>query len=226
MKFLIADDHELFLQGLEFILHKEYPNAEIVLTNSYTGIFQILEQRKDFDLIITDLAMPGANWLDAISKIHNICSDVPIIIISAVFDKEILQKTYDIGVSGYVSKSFPNSLIISAINLVMAGGMYIPPELLKMSMASSTSNVKDLIKDLDKDKKSAKENRILTPRQMEVLQCLFNGLSNKQIAYKLGLSEGTVKIHITLIMKALDVNNRVSAVREASRRGLISSDDK
>ncbi len=226
MKFLIADDHELFLQGLEFILHKEYPNAEIVLTNSYTGIFQILEQRKDFDLIITDLAMPGANWLDAISKIHSICSDVPIIIISAVFDKEILQKTYDIGVSGYVSKSFPNSLIISAINLVMAGGMYIPPELLKMSMASSTSNVKDLIKDLDKDKKSAKENRILTPRQMEVLQCLFNGLSNKQIAYKLGLSEGTVKIHITLIMKALDVNNRVSAVREASRRGLISSDDK
>lgn len=226
MKFLIADDHELFLQGLEFILHKEYPNAEIVLTNSYTGIFQILEQRKDFDLIITDLAMPGANWLDAISKIHNICSDVPIIIISAVFDKEILQKTYDIGVSGYVSKSFPNSLIISAINLVMAGGMYIPPELLKMSMASSTSNVKDLIKDLDKDKKSAKENRILTPRQMEVLQCLFNGLSNKQIAYKLGLSEGTVKIHITLIMKALDVNNRVSAVREASRRGLISSEDK
>ena len=226
MKFLIADDHELFLQGLEFILHKEYPNAEIVLTNSYTGIFQILEQRKDFDLIITDLAMPGANWLDAISKIHSICSDVPIIIISAVFDKEILQKTYDIGVSGYVSKSFPNSLIISAINLVMAGGMYIPPELLKMSMASSTSNVKDLIKDLDKDKKSAKENRILTPRQMEVLQCLFNGLSNKQIAYKLGLSEGTVKIHITLIMKALDVNNRVSAVREASRRGLISSEDK
>ena len=87
MKFLIADDHELFLQGLEFILRKQYPEAQIVLTNSYTGIFDILQKQRDFDLIITDLAMPGANWLEAISRIHSICSDVPIIIISAVFDQ-------------------------------------------------------------------------------------------------------------------------------------------
>ncbi len=223
MKLLIADDHELFLQGLEFILHKEYPKAEIVSTNSYTGIFDVLDKQKDFDLIITDLAMPGYNWLDAIVKMHEICSETPIIIISAVFDREILQKTFDIGVSGYVSKSFPNNIIISAINLVLAGGMYIPPEVLHMSLKSTPEPVKDLIKDLD-DVKSTdhrEKNKGITPRQLEVLQCLSEGLSNKQIAYKLGLSEGTVKIHITLLMRTLDVNNRVLAVREAVKRGLL-----
>ena len=134
MKILIADDHELFLQGLEFVLQKQYPDAEIVLAGSYSEIFEIIAKRKDFDLILTDLAMPGAKWLDAITKIHQDCADTPIIIISAVFDRSILQKTFDIGVSGYVSKSFSNSLIISAINLVMAGGMYVPPEVLQMSM--------------------------------------------------------------------------------------------
>lgn len=221
MKFLIADDHELFLQGLEFILKKQYPQTEIVLTNSYTGIFEILEKQKDFDLIITDLAMPGANWLEAIDRIHSTCPEVPIIIISAVFDPEILQKTFDIGVSGYVSKAFPNNIIMSAINLVIAGGMYIPPELLQLNLQNRTLPIRELIADLNDNKKPVKENNVLTPRQTEVVQCLSEGLSNKQIAYKLGLSEGTVKIHITLLMRALDVSNRVQAVNEARRRGLL-----
>lgn len=221
MKFLIADDHELFLQGLEFILKKQYPQTEIVLTNSYTGIFEILEKQKDFDLIITDLAMPGANWLEAIGRIHSTCQEVPIIIISAVFDPEILQKTFDIGVSGYVSKAFPNNIIMSAINLVIAGGMYIPPELLQLNLQNRTLPIRELIADLNDNKKPVKENNVLTPRQTEVVQCLSEGLSNKQIAYKLGLSEGTVKIHITLLMRALDVSNRVQAVNEARRRGLL-----
>ena len=223
MKFLIADDHELFLQGLDFILHKQYPEAETVLTNSYTGIFEILEKQKDFDLIITDLAMPGANWLEAISRIHTTCAEVPIIIISAVFDKEILQKTYNIGVSGYISKAFPNSIILSAINLVLAGGMYIPPELLQVNLKDNSLPIHDLIADLDENPKQTKENKILTPRQTEVVQCLAEGLSNKQIAYRLGLSEGTVKIHITLLMLALEVSNRVQAVNEARRCGLLKN---
>lgn len=225
MKILIADDHELFLQGLEFVLHKEYPGAEIVLTDSYTGIFEILTQRVDFDLILTDLAMPGANWVEAIGKMHSLCPDVPIIILSAVFDKEILQKTYDLGVSGYISKSFPNNLIISAINLVMAGGMYIPPEILQMSMKSTSETVRNLVKDLEMPKEADGNNHTLTPRQLEVLKCLAKGMSNKQIAYQLGLSEGTVKIHITLLMRTLEVNNRTSAVLKGTQCGLLKSSD-
>lgn len=221
INFLIADDHELFLQGLEFILRREYPEAEITLTDSSTGIFDILEKRQDFDLILTDLAMPGANWREAIAKMHKMCPEVPIIILSAVFEKEILQETYNLGVSGYVSKSFSNNLILSAINLVMAGGMYIPPEVIKMSMQSSSESVRNLIRDLDRPRAAGENNCGLTPRQTEVLECLAEGLSNKQIAYKLGLSEGTVKIHITLLMRTLEVTNRTAAVRKAAQLGIL-----
>ncbi len=224
MKILIADDHELFLQGLLFILQKEYTDATIVTTSSYTGIFNILTKQKDFDLIITDLAMPGANWLEALKKIHQDCPEVPIIIISAVFERSILQKTFDIGVSGYVSKSFPNNLIISAINLVMAGGVYIPQELLRSDSLSTPEQINLLLENIDNSDTSDNNAKILTPRQMDVLNCLAKGMPNKSIARELGLSEGTVKIHITLILRALEVSNRLSAVREAVKRGIISED--
>lgn len=231
MKFLIADDHELFLQGLEFILKKEFSKADIVLANSYTAIFDIISHSSDFDLIITDLAMPGANWFEAINKIHQMCSEVPIIVISAVFDREILQKTYDLGVSGYISKSSSNNVIMSAIKLVMAGGMYIPPELLHSEVRDSSPDLTALLEKLENSEKvtTIPQNKEtdttpgLTPRQMDVLQCLSEGLSNKQIAYKLGLSEGTIKIHITLLMRALGVTNRVAAVREAIKNGILDA---
>ncbi len=225
MKFLVADDHELFLQGLEFVLKKEYPDAKLVLTNDYSSIINILNKQNDFDLLITDLAMPGGNWLEALKKIHSIAPEMPIIIVSAVFDKEILQKTYNIGVSGYVSKSFPNNIIISAINLVLAGGMYIPPDLVKNNTNTGSSQIYDMINDFDKLQKKNNTDTVLTPRQKEVLQCLADGMSNKQIAYKLGLSEGTVKIHITYIMRALNVTNRVAAVRAGEKVGLIIDKD-
>lgn len=225
MKFLVADDHELFLQGLEFILKKEYPEVDLVLAGDYTQILDILNKQNDFDLLITDLAMPGGNWLEALQKVHSQAPEMPIIVVSAVFDKEILQKTYNIGVSGYVSKSFPNNIIISAINLVLAGGMYIPPDLVKLSSQFTTGQLNDLIKGFDNSQKKQTDEKLLTPRQLEVLQCLAGGMSNKQIAYKLGLSEGTVKIHITLLMRALNVANRVAAVRAGERAGLIKGDD-
>lgn len=221
MKFLIADDHELFLQGLEFILHQEYPQTKIMAAKSYTDIFSILSVQKDFDLILTDLAMPGDDWLDAISKIHNNCPDIPIVIISAVFEREILQKTYNLGVSGYVSKAFPKNLIIGAINLVLAGGIYIPPEILQMSLKSSSESVRQMAADLSEPTAKAANLCNITPRQKEVLICMADGLQNKQIAYNLGLSEGTVKIHITQLMRTLGVSNRTAAVRKAVDLGLL-----
>ena len=117
MKILIADDHELFLKGLEFILNENFQHPEITTAQSYTDIFSILEQKQDFDLIITDLAMPGAAWLPALTKIHTLVPDTPITVISAVFDKEILQQTLDIGVAGYIPKTASNNLIVIKLSI-------------------------------------------------------------------------------------------------------------
>ena len=226
MKILIADDHELFLNGLEFILGSEFDGSEIVTAKNYTEIFEILKTKSDFDLIITDLAMPGANWLEALEKIYAGAKDTPIIIISAVFDKDILQKTLEIGVSGYIPKSSSNSVMISAINLVLAGGVYIPQELF-----SNTAGSKDVeqeikrLKILSSDNGFVKTEKKLTPRQIDVIKAIARGLPNKIIAYELGLTEGTVKVHITVILKVLGVTNRTAAVMEAVKQGYITKED-
>ena len=211
MRFLVADDHDLFLKGLEFILKESYPDIELVFAHSYSDIFQILEKDRDFSLVMTDLAMPGGKWLDSLQQIHNLLPDTPIIVLSAVFDKEIVQKTIDLGVSGYIPKTSSNMVIISAINLVLSGGIYIPPELLNSKLQA----------EMNMDSNQNSEQNVLTPRQIEVLEKVAEGKSNKVIAYELGLSEGTVKLHVTAILKILNVNNRTGALREAERQRLI-----
>ena len=226
LKILIADDHELFLNVLEFILKSEFKDVDIVLAKNYTEIFTQLEKYKNFDLIVTDLAMPGANWLEALNRIHQFVGETPIIIVSAVFDKEILQKTLEVGVSGYIPKSSSNAVMLSAINLVRAGGVYIPHELLDNAVNNKEINqeIKTLqtLSDEHTTHKSAKK---LTPRQIEVVKCIAKGLSNKLIAYELGLTEGTVKVHVTVILKILGVNNRTAAVMEAVKNGYISKEE-
>lgn len=213
MRFLVADDHELFLKGLEFILKENFSEIELVFAHSYTDIFKILEKDRNFTLVMTDLAMPGGKWLESISQIHTLLPEVPIIVLSAVFDKEIVQKTIDLGVSGYIPKTSSNMIIISAVNLVMSGGVYIPPELLNSKIKADMGYNSSV---------TTETQQILTPRQIEVIKKVAEGKSNKQIAYELGLSEGTVKLHVTAILKILNVNNRTGAVREAEHQGLLN----
>ena len=220
MKFLIADDHELFLKGLEMILNDYNPDIEITSAKDYSELFSIIEKEKDFDLILTDLAMPGAKWLEAIEKIHTTLPETPIIILSAVFDREIVQKTIEIGAAGYIPKTSSNAVILSAVNLVLSGGVYIPPELLQ----DTKQNEFDFLKQVEKisSTQDVKEKiKILSPRQVDVLKLISKGKSNKQIAYELGLTEGTVKLHVTAILKLLNVYNRTGAVMAATHLGLI-----
>ena len=220
MKILIADDHELFLKGLEMILRDYNPELELVCAKNYTEIFSIIAAEKDFNLILTDLAMPGSKWLDAVQRIHQSLPETPIIILSAVFDKEIVQKTIEIGAAGYIPKTSSNAVIISAVNLVLSGGVYIPPELLQ-DTSQDEFNLLKQVENLPPAQDVSEKVKILSPRQIDVIRLISKGKSNKQIAYELGLSEGTVKLHVTAILKILNVYNRTGAVVEAARLGLI-----
>jgi len=222
MNILIADDHELFLEGLKLVLKSHFPEADVTSVKDYNELFTSLQQ-KHFDLIMTDLAMPGANSLTALSQIHDIAKDTPIIVVSAVFDKEIVQRTIDLGVSGYIPKSSSNELMMSAISLVLAGGVYIPKALLDdvSSLPQTTLDFQNLREvTIQTDQKSKVKK--LTPRQIDVLRGIAKGLPNKLIAYELGLTEGTVKVHITVILKSLGVSNRTGAVMEAVKKGYIT----
>ena len=222
MRVLIADDHELFLRGLEMILKDYNQDIELVSARNYSEIFSIIKNDKNFQLILTDLAMPGAQWLEAVKFIHESLPETPIIILSAVFEREVVQKTIEHGAAGYIPKTSSNAVIISAVNLVLSGGVYIPPELLN----DTYQNEFDLLKQIESlpHVQDVKENaKILSPRQVDVIRLISKGKSNKQIAYELGLTEGTVKLHVTAILKLLKVYNRTGAVVEASKLGLIDA---
>ena len=221
MKILIADDHELFLKGLEMILADYAPDAELIKAKNYTEIFALIEKDKSFDLVLTDLAMPGAQWFDAINQIHENLPETPIIILSAVFDKEIVHKTIEIGAAGYIPKTSSNAVILSAVNLVLSGGVYIPAELLQ----GTSHNEFDTLRQLDTKPAGVETPKILSPRQIDVLRLISLGKSNKQIAFELGLTEGTVKLHVTAILKILNVYNRTGAVATATQLGLLNQND-
>lgn len=221
MKFLVADDHELFLRGLELVLSGRYPRAKILTANNYTELFDVIAKENDFDVILTDLAMPGDVWSNAIQKIHNQLPDTPIIILSAIFDEEIVQKTIEIGVSGYLSKTSSHQEILDALDIVISGGAYFTQELLQNQRINENSATDKLLLKLVDEQPQEETSKHLTPRQRDVLQAVAEGKANKQIAYELGLTEGTVKLHLTAIFKILGVYNRMGAVLEATKLGLI-----
>lgn len=221
MKILVADDHELFLKGLELILGDLQPDIKLSFAKNYIEVFGIIAKEQDFDLILTDLAMPGSKWLDAIQKIHDTLPETPIIILSAVFDKEIVQKTIEIGAAGYIPKTSSNAVIVGAVNLVLSGGVYIPPELLQATQQNEFDMLKQ-VENIPLNQDIKEKVKILSPRQIDVLKLIARGQSNKQIAYELGLTEGTIKLYVTAILKVLNVYNRTGAVIEATRLGLTN----
>ena len=193
------------------------------MAHNYNEVFNEISKHNDFDVILTDLAMPGDIWSNAIQKIHEKHHETPIIILSAIFDKEIVQKTIEIGVAGYLSKTSSQSEILEALDLVLSGGVYLPQDFLHTQQLGNDKLLKGLLKETSM---ATSSNKRLTPRQKAVLECVAEGKANKQIAYELGLTEGTVKLHITAILKILGVYNRTAAVIEAVKLGLISNQNK
>ncbi|MDD4519878.1 MAG: response regulator transcription factor [Alphaproteobacteria bacterium] len=206
MKILIADDHELFLDGLTFALSAAFSNIEVVKAHDYIDLLNLLETTSKIDLILTDLAMPGKTWNEALCEMKQKFPNIPVIIISAAYDRETVLGAIDLGAGGFIPKTSSNKIIIQAIQLVLAGGIYLPKELIQ----NKEGNQPDLH---FKEEKSW--GRILSRRQREVLHLMTEGKTNKAIARELDLTEGTVKLHATAIFRALNVLNRTEAVLKA-----------
>lgn len=207
LKILIADDHELFLDGLRLVLADLDEEVSIDTVRDHRQLQEKAGGTTAYDLILTDLAMPGMAWHDSLRLLKEHNPDTPIVILSAVTDTENVLQAVDIGASGFIPKTSSNKIIMSALHLILSGGLYLPSELLNLS---------------SKNTEPAPEHKgPLTPRQLDVLRLMGQGKPNKIIARELDLSEGTVKLHVTAILKALDVTNRTGAVLAGKNMGLI-----
>jgi len=207
---LIADDHELFRDGLKLVLQQLAPGTRCLTAGDHREALTIAQATPGLDLILLDIRMPGLPWEEALHTLRQTLPSVPVVILSALVDRNLITTALRSGARGFIPKTSSSSVMIHAINLVLSGGHYIPPLVLDESSGPGDAQ--------------GVNSGALTPRQMDVLKLVARGMSNRDIAKTLDLSEGTVKLHVTAILKALGVPNRTSAVIAAARMGLTEGE--
>lgn len=201
MKLLIADDHDLFRDGLRLLLETHFPDASISEAADFTAALQLV-QTDVFDLILTDLGMPGMDGEIGVKALVDKAPDMKVMVISGREDPDQIDRLLSLGVSGYIPKSSTSDLTMVALRLTLSGGVYLPPVLLQEN-AGATGYDEPAVQEQD-----PLEGLPLTPRQKEITELLATGKSNAVIAYELGISEGTVRIHVSAVLRALGVFNR------------------
>jgi DNA-binding NarL/FixJ family response regulator len=208
MKILVVDDHLILREGLAALLRQSWQDAVILQGRDADAGLRAAEENPDLDVVFLDLNMPGMNGMTGIQHFVQRFPRLPLIILSSSENPAEVRRALALGAVGYVPKSASPQTLISALRLVLAGDIYLPPLLLDAPPLPG--------------RRPADESGGLTDRQVEVLVALCNGLSNKEIGRKLDLSEKTVKAHITAIFRALNVVNRTQAANAARVRGLVT----
>lgn len=217
MKVLIADDHRLIIEGVKLKLAELDPAIEAVVAMNLEELDRAIAAHADeLDLALVDIAMPGTQGYQHVAKLRTQAPALPVIVLSGSEDVDLMRALIDLGVLGFIPKAYSPDVMLSAIRLVLAGGIYIPPLLLANAQAqgwqpAETPPTRDSTRSVDGLRS------LLTDRQIDVMRLLSQGKPNKLIARDLGISEGTVKIHLAAIFRALNVRNRVEAV-VASRK--------
>ena len=217
MRLMLVDDHVLFREGLRLVLQQLPEVTEILEADSFNEALRLAEDNPDLDLALLDLNMPGSEGPPSIRYFNRRYPHIPVMVVSGEENHTIMEKVMASGALGFVCKNSSAPVMLGALSLVLSGGVYVPPQLLRAG--DDTPRQEPRL-----DRRSTRTNEFgLTARQMEVLHCIAEGLSNKEIAERLNLAEGTVKIHVASTYQTLRVNNRMEAVRLAEQMGLIGA---
>ncbi len=214
MTILLADDHALFRDGMHYVLRQLADDVEILDASSFSEMLKLADADPMANLVLMDLHMPGSNGAASVRTFNLKYPQMPLVVVSGSEQREDMERVMEFGAMGFISKMTSSKVMLAALRMVLDGGVYLPPQLLQQSM--------DHLEQGATDKRSRRSNEFgLTARQIDVLQYLSQGLSNKETALKMGLAEGTVKIHVAAIFQALHVSNRMDAVRAAQRLGML-----
>lgn len=214
MKILIVDDHSLVREGLKAILSQSDLEAQFVEAWDAAGLQTEIKNHPDLALVLLDIGLPGISGLELIAHIMAQRPRLPIIMLSADHEPFTVTRALNLGASGFLPKSSLSQVLVSAIRLVIAGGVYIPPEALQKSAFRPTPT------HMPMHAAMSFEALGFTARQIEVFQLLLQGMSNKQICREIDIAEATVKIHVRAILRALTVNSRSEAIVRAAQLGL------
>lgn len=220
MKILIADDHELIREGLRAELAERFRHALFLVAESADGVRSVVVNHQDIDLILLDLKMPGGDGFALLTELGHRCPNSYIMVISASEKTSDMVKSLDCGAAGYLTKSMSKALMLTAIELVLAGGVYLPQQLAQPS--ADLPDAGDRASTVASANAIAARVRRLTDRQLDVLRYICLGKSNRAIADELQISLHTVKNHVAGVLKALEVKNRTAAAIAAEQMGICT----
>lgn len=214
MNILLVDDHALFRSGLKFLLQQLDTGLVLDEAGNCTQALERAAARR-YDLVLLDLNMPGVSHLDALAALRDAVPDAPVVVLSGEADPNVVRAAIERGAMGFIPKSATPEVLIEALRLVLAHGVYLPLEVLTMSAPAAQPAAA-----APSGGDGAAAQPGLTPRQLEVLRYVIQGKPNKVIARELNLSEGTVKTHLSSVLRAFGARNRTEAVYAAAKQGL------
>jgi len=204
-RLLIADDHPLFRGAMREAVVGLLDKVNIAEAGSFDDVAALLEQGADFDLIFLDLTMPGMRGFSGLMYLRAQYPSVPVVVVSANDDPSAIRRCMEFGASGFIPKTLGVDAMRNAVSRILEGGVWTPPDVdLRVGADSETNELMTRM-------------ATLTPQQVRVLMMLSEGLLNKQIAFQLGVSEATVKAHVSAILQKLGVESRTQAVIAAAK---------
>lgn len=214
MKILLIDDHPLLRGGMRFLLRSLDANLVMDEASNATQALELVLAHR-YDLLLLDLRMPGLSGMDALEALRDATPGTPLVVLSAEDNPSVVRSAIEAGAMGFIPKSSTPEVLIQALRLVLAHGVYLPPAVLEpahtspspASLSAQTGSGIGLLSSL-------------TPRQKDVLRCVIKGETNRAIARELDVSEGTVKAHLSAVFQALCVHSRTEAVYAAAKLGL------
>lgn len=213
MKVMIVDDHALIREAMRGVLVELRPGAVVLEASTCAEAMSLIRQHADVALILLDLQLPDRNGFAALAELRKNHPAISVVMLSAFNNHDNVVKALDGGALGFIPKTGTRELLLSALRLILAGGIYIPPDILTRAADSVPGE------SVAMSTPPSPAQFGLTERQVEVLALMMQGKSNKLICRALGLAEPTVKNHVSAILKALAVSNRTEAVLAVSALG-------
>ena len=215
MKILIVDDHALIRDAMQGVLKKLKRGVTVLEAADGRQAMQTIESHPDVNLILLDLSLPDRDGSSVLAELRERYPAIAVVVMSGAHDRATVTKVLELGAAGFIPKAARREVTLSALQLIFAGGVYVPPEILAPEEAVPTSLARQ------------RENRTivaladigLSERQQDVLALMMQGKSNKVICRMLNLAEPTVKNHVTAILRALKVSNRTEAVIAVNELG-------
>ena len=215
MQILVVDDHVLIRDALRGVLNELRPDAIVLEASDCRQAMQSVAQCTDLELILLDLGLPDADGFAMLKELREQYPSLPIVVLSALQDRYSVTRALDLGAVGFIPKSAQRAVMVSALHLVFAGGIYVPPEILRREETPA----KQMPRSICDGRPQSPGDLGLTERQMEVLALMLRGKSNKAICRALELAEPTVKNHVTAVLRALRVTSRAEAIAVVNQLG-------